>query len=61
MGRNYIFAGRLLLNYQIDYAYTYGIHKVMGFAEDTMPYLHYSDAILSNILTIKVGVGFIPF
>jgi Zn-dependent protease with chaperone function len=61
LGRNYIFAGRLLLNYQIGYAYTYGIHKVMGFAEDTMPYLHYSDAILSNILTIKVGVGFIPF
>ena len=61
LGRNYIFAGRLMLNYQIDYAYTYGLHKVFGFIDDTLPYQHYADAVLSNILTIKLGIGFIPF
>ena len=62
LGRNYIFYNRLLLNYQIDYGYTYGVAKsAFGFEEDTRPYRHYADAILSNILTIKVGIGFLPF
>lgn len=62
LGRNYIFLDRLLLNYQIDYGYTYGFVKsFFGFEEDTRPYHYYSDAILSNILTIKLGIGFIPF
>lgn len=62
LGRNYLFFNRLLLNYQIDYGYTYGfIKSVFGFEEETRPYRHYADAILSNIFTIKVGLGFLPF
>lgn len=60
MGRNYIFHHHLLLNYQIDYAYTYGIVKTIGFPDETRPYLHYSDAILSNLLTLKIGIGLVP-
>lgn len=61
IGRNYIFFDRLLLNYEIDYAYTYGISKLFGFDEETAPYKHYGDAVLSNILSIRLGIGFIPF
>lgn len=61
LGRNYIFYKHLLLNYQIDYAYTYGLNRLMGFEYEIQPYLHYADAILSNILTVKLGIGFIPF
>jgi len=62
IGRNYIFLNRLLLNYQIDYAYTYGlIRSTFGFEEDTRPYAHLGDAALSNLLTFKLGIGFIPF
>ncbi len=60
IGRNYIFHNHLLLNYQIDYAYTYGLLKTVGFEEDVKPYLHYADAILSNILSIKIGIGLVP-
>lgn len=62
LGRNYIFFDRLLLNYQIDYGYTYGLLKsTFGFEEETRPYKYYGDALLSNIITIKLGIGFIPF
>ena len=62
LGRNYVFLNRLLLNYQIDYAYTYGINKILfGFDYETYPYRYYVDPVLSNILTIKLGIGFIPF
>ena len=62
LGRNYIFFNRLLLNYQIDYGYTYGFVKsVFGFEEETRPNRHYADAILSNIFTFKLGIGFLPF
>ena len=60
IGRNYIFYKHLLLNYQIDYGFTYGLLKVVGFESDVRPYLYYADAILSNILTIKVGIGLVP-
>ncbi|MBP5535370.1 MAG: M48 family metallopeptidase [Bacteroidales bacterium] len=62
IGRNYIFLNRLLLNYQIDYGYTYGFVKAFfGFDDETMPYQHYADAIFSNLITIKLGIGIIPF
>ncbi|MBR6440669.1 MAG: hypothetical protein IKS44_01295, partial [Bacteroidales bacterium] len=62
LGRNYIFFDRLLLNYQIDYGYTYGLLKsTFGFEEETRPYKYYGDALLSNLFTIKLGIGFIPF
>jgi hypothetical protein len=32
----------------------------VGFESDVRPYFHYADAILSNILTIKVGIGLVP-
>ena len=63
MGRNYTFFHRLLLNWQVDYAYTYGVSKTIDFdfSDRYKEYLHYADAIMSNGLTIKVGLGFIPF
>ncbi len=63
MGRNYTFFHRLLLNWQVDYAYTYGIHKTIDFdfSDTYRQYLHYADAIMANIVTIKLGIGFIPF
>ncbi|MBR1834553.1 MAG: M48 family metallopeptidase [Bacteroidales bacterium] len=60
IGRNYIFHRHLLLNYQIDYAYTYGLSKTFGFETDTRQFLHYPDAVLSNILTLKLGIGIVP-
>ena len=63
MGRNYTFFHRLLLNWQVDYAYTYGISRTIDFdfSDTYKKYLHYADAIMSNILTFKLGIGFIPF
>ena len=63
VGRNYTFFHRLLLNWQIDYAYTYGLFKTIDtdFSGEYVKYLHYDDAILSNIVTLKVGIGFLPF
>ncbi len=63
IGRNYTFFHRLLLNWQVDYAYTYGLFKTIDrdFSGKNKQYMHYADAILSNILTLKVGIGFIPF
>ncbi len=60
LGRNYIIRDHLLLNYQIDYGYTYGLMKVVGFHEDSQPYRHYADAILSNLFTVKIGIGLVP-
>ncbi|MBR4505633.1 MAG: M48 family metallopeptidase [Bacteroidales bacterium] len=63
MGRNYTFFHRLLLNWQVDYAYTYGLSRTIDFdfSDTYKKYLHYADAIMSNILTFKLGIGFIPF
>ena len=63
VGRNYTFFHRLLLNWQVDYAYTYGLHKTIDFdfSDTYKQYLHYADAIMANIITIKLGIGFIPF
>ena len=62
IGRNYILLRRLLLNYQIDYGYTYGFkNDFFGFDDETRPYHHYGDAILSNLITLKLGIGIIPF
>ena len=63
IGRNYIFFHRLVLNYDISYAYTYGFTKTLDFdfSGEYKKYLHYDDAILSNILTIRLGIGFLPF
>lgn len=59
VGRNYILFDRLVINYGVDYAYTYGISKAFGFDSDIDK--HYGDAMLSNILTFKLGIGILPF
>lgn len=61
VGRNYVFFDRLVLNYEVSYAYTYGFLKVMGFTDDTRPNAHYGDAIYSNLISIRLGLGFLPF
>ena len=61
-GRNYIFFDRLLLNIEARYAYTAGgfIDMIHGFADrDGKGYL--ADAMLANVLLLKVGIGVIPF
>ena len=63
VGRNYVFFKYLLLNWEVDYAYTYGIHKTIDFdfTDKYKNYLHYADAIMSNIVTIRLGIGLLPF
>lgn len=61
IGRNYILFQRLLINYGVDYAYTYGISKIIGIHDKKEADKMYGDAVLSNILTFKLGIGFIPF
>lgn len=59
-GHNYVFFDRMLFNYEVLYAYTYGISRIFVF-DDNKEYRHHFDAIMSNILTLKVGIGFLPF
>ena len=64
LGRNYVFLHRLVLNYEVSYAYTYGLFsKVVNkkFDGDASQYMHYADAVVANMLTIRLGIGFLPF
>ena len=59
-GRNYVFFDHLLFNYEITYAYTYGLFRLWGEspANERTPYF---DAAMSNFLTLRLGLGFLPF
>ena len=62
LGRNYVFFDRLLFNYEVQYAYTYGLFRYVGLHDDdTYPYRHHADAAFANALTIRLGLGFLPF
>ena len=63
MGRNYVFFKYLLLNWEVDYAYTYGLNKTVDidFSDKYKNYLHYADAIMANIVTVRLGIGLLPF
>ena len=60
VGRNYVFLDRLIFNYEILYACTLGVGRAYfgSSEEDAMPL---NDAFLSNLLTFKIGLGFLPF
>ena len=63
LGRNYIFFHRLLLNYEVTYAYTYGVNKSIDFdfSGEYKKYLHYADAVVANMVTFRLGLGILPF
>ena len=61
IGRNYILFDRLLLNWQINYAYTYGFHLMTDFDLEGGYNDHYGDAALSHLFTLGVGLGVLPF
>ena len=63
LGRNYVFLDYLILNWEVDYAYTYGFLKTVDFdfSDKYKNYLHYADAILANIVTVRLGIGLLPF
>lgn len=60
MGRNYVFLDRLIFNYEVLYAYTFGITRTY-FGSNRENDIPFADAALSNLLTIKIGLGFLPF
>lgn len=62
-GRNYVFFKYLMLNWEVNYAYTYGLHKTIDFdfSDSYKQYLHYADAIMANIVTVRLGLGLLPF
>ena len=61
VGRNYVFFDRLVLNYEVQYSYIYGLlHNLIGDEETRGGYEHHSDAAFSNMLTFRLGLGFLP-
>lgn len=63
IGRNYVFFDHLLFNFEITYAYTFGLsHLVRDNPQNertkSIPYI---DAALSNLLTFRIGLGCLPF
>ena len=61
-GRNYILFHRMLLNYEITYAYTAGLIEYMSDSYDSdNTAARRCDAIFSNMLTIRLGLGILPF
>jgi hypothetical protein len=62
VGRNYIFFHRMLLNYEITYAYTAGfIEYVFDDYHSDISAARRCDATFSNLLTIRLGLGILPF
>lgn len=65
VGRNYILFHRMLLNYEITYSYTMGIKDFMAQLLDDYfsnnDAVRRNDAIFSNMLTFRLGLGILPF
>lgn len=63
LGRNYVFFHWLMLNYEVCYSYTYGLTKTIDhdFSGNYKNYMHYADAIATNLITMRLGIGLIPF
>lgn len=60
-GRNYVFLQRLLFNIEARYSYTYGFMdfiKSFGHSESR---LHIADAVLANVMMLRMGIGVLPF
>ena len=66
-GRNYIFFDRLVLNIEARYGYTFdnfGLVKSWSFGHNEWisdDQLYKVDAMVHNLLLLKVGIGIIPF
>ncbi len=60
-GRNYVFFDRLVLNIEARYGYTIGLIKAgMDFWENKET-LHSMDALLHNLIQLRIGIGVLPF
>ncbi len=63
-GNNYIFFHRLLLNWEFDYGYTFGAFKARvdeSGTSGTGSKYYLTDALLANVFTVRLGLGFLPF
>lgn len=64
VGHSYIFLNRIVLNFEVDHAWTFGYlssrFKRFGSTDDD-PKVHRADGLVSNLLTLRLGIGFIPF
>lgn len=61
VGRNYVFFGHLLFNYEISYAYTYGFLRLFFGDDESGTRTPYYDAAAANFITLRVGLGCLPF
>lgn len=62
-GRNYVFFERMLLNIEARYGYTYGVMDfIKSVGGDNFGGRKYmADAVLANLITIRLGIGILPF
>lgn len=58
-GRNYVFFDRLVLNIEARYGYTFGLIKAGLF--DQKENMYKIDALLHNVIQLRVGLGVLPF
>jgi outer membrane protein W len=61
LGRNYVFLQRLLLNIEARYSYTYGLLDFMKSLANLDSRLHMADAVVSNVMMLRIGLGVLPF
>lgn len=63
IGQNFIFLDRLVLNYEIDYAWTFGYmyNEIKNFSYENIINIHRADGLLSSLISIRLGLGIIPF
>lgn len=60
-GRNYVFFDHLLFNYEITYSYTYGLFRLVYDEKPVHERTPFFDAAMANFLTLRLGLGFLPF
>lgn len=65
LGQNFIHFGRLVINYEVTYAWSFGymysrLKNFDSYNEDKVK-TYRVDGLLSNLLTFRLGLGFIPF
>ena len=61
LGRNYVFLQRLLLNIEARYSYTYGLLDFMKSLANLDSRLHMADAVVANVMMLRIGLGVLPF
>ena len=60
-GRNYVFFDRLVLNLEARYGYTFGTRELFKSWMDEEYQGYKLDAVMANMLVLRLGIGVIPF